>query len=38
MNRIIHDLKEEGVVKIHNQKLVVLDKAYLEEFTGRESF
>ena len=38
VNRIIHDLKEEGVVKIHNQKLVVLDKAYLEEFTGRESF
>ncbi len=25
VNRIIHDLKE-GVVKIHNQKLVVLDQ------------
>ena len=38
VNRIIHDLKEEGVVEIHNQKLLILDKAYLEEFTGRESF
>ena len=38
VNRIIHDLKEEGVVEIHNQKLTILDKAYLEEFTGRESF
>lgn len=38
VNRIIHDLKEEGVVRIHNQKLVILDKPYLEEFTGRESF
>ena len=38
VNRIIHDLKEEGVVEIHNQKLTILGKAYLEEFTGRESF
>ena len=37
VNRIIHDLKEEGVVEIHHQKLLILDKAYLEEFTGRES-
>ncbi len=33
----IHDLKEEGVVEIHNQKLLILDK-HTEEFTGRESF
>ena len=38
VNRIIHDLKEEGVIEIHNQKLLILDKAYLEDFTGRESF
>lgn len=38
VNRIIHDLKEEGVVEIHHQKLLILDKEYLEEFTGRESF
>ena len=37
VNRIIHDLKEEGVVEIHHQKLLILDKAYLEEFTGSES-
>lgn len=37
VNRIIHDLKEEGIVEIHHQKLLILDKAYLEEFTGRES-
>ena len=38
VNRIIHDLKEEGVVAIHNQKLLILDIAYLEEFTSRENF
>ena len=27
VNRIIHDLKEEGVVEIHNKKLIILDKA-----------
>lgn len=36
VNRIIHDLKEEGVVSIQNQKILVLDKGYLEDFTGRE--
>lgn len=38
VNRIIHDLKEEGIVAIYNQKLLILDKLYLEEFTSRENF
>lgn len=36
VNRIIHDLKEEGVVAVKNSKIIVLDKGYLEDFTGRD--
>ena len=36
VNRIIHDLKSEGVVEIKNQKIIVKDISYLADFTGRE--
>ena len=37
VNRIIHDLKTEGIVQVNNQKIVVKDISYLADFTGREA-
>lgn len=35
VNRIIHDLKQENVISINNQKIIILDKEYLEDYTAR---
>lgn len=34
VNRIIHDLKQEQVIEIHNQKLFILDLEYLTDYTA----
>lgn len=34
VNRIIHDLKQEQVIEIHNQKIFVLDLEYLTDYTA----
>ena len=37
VNRIIHDLKTEGIVQVKNQKILVKDISYLADFTGKEA-
>nr|WP_234700103.1 Crp/Fnr family transcriptional regulator [Streptococcus lactarius] len=38
VNRILNELKREGVLDIRQQKIVILDNERIEEFIGRELF
>ena len=38
VNRILNELKREGVLDIRQQKIVILDIERIEEFIGRETF
>lgn len=35
VNRIIHDLKEEKVIDIKKQKIVIYDQSYLADYIDR---
>ncbi|MFR9120585.1 MAG: hypothetical protein ACLVJN_08555 [Streptococcus parasanguinis] len=38
VNRLLNELKREGVLDIRQQKIVILDNERIEEFIGRELF